>query len=138
MALEKTFCRFAVFSLKEEIAISFAVNTLPVHSFIQRANKCLFSVSLRPVRWATHLMISTSTPAVFQGLSPARTAPTWLLSGSLSLAPSFSSRPLFLFVSGRKLESSSCYLGSSHTLWVFYSTHSLIHPRSTECSSSKQ
>ena len=85
---------------------------------------------LDAVRWATHLMISASTPATFPGRFSGpvsrRTAPTWLLSGSLSLAPSFSSRPLFSFVSGRKLESSSCYLSSSHTLWVWSSTP-LIH-----------
>lgn len=58
----KTFWCFYLFSLKEEITISFLVNPLMVHSFVQWANKCLFSVYLVLVCVGHAFILSTNTP----------------------------------------------------------------------------
>lgn len=65
---EKTpFCCFYLYSLKEEIAISFLVNTLTVHSFIHWANKCLFSVYLTLVCVGYTFILSTNIPIIHSG-----------------------------------------------------------------------
>lgn len=137
----KTFCHFYLFSLKEEIASYFSVSTLTVHSFIQWANQCLFSVYLMLVcvghtsdTWHQH--VNHPPWEIFHGPSHPNIAPTWLLFSPPSFALSFSSLPISSFFSSRKIESSYCYLGSSHTLWV-WSSPPLIQPRFIESPWSK-
>lgn len=111
---KKTFCCFYLFSLKEEIAISFLVNNLTVHSFIHWANKCLFSVYLMLVCVGyIHLYLAPthqpSTMGDFSWPISAHTASTWLLFSLPSFPSSFSSLSFFSFFSRGRTESSYCY-----------------------------
>lgn len=138
----KTFCCFCGFSFKEERAISFLVKPLMVHSSIQQANRCLFSVYLMLVCVGPPFILSTNTPITHQGdwSWPISThaAPSWLLLSPRHFHPSSQPSPFSYFSQAEQLSCSVAAWFKPYPLGLtFYSTYSLIQPRFIKSPSSK-
>ena len=142
MALEKNLLSLLSLQFKGRDR-NFFFSKHPNSSFIYSVSQQMFIQCLLDAVCVGHTSDNqhqhTNHPP-WEVFSYAHTAPTWLLFGSLSFAPSFSSLPLFFVCLKQKtriilllLKFKPCPLGL-----IFYSTHSFIQPRFTECSSSKQ